>query len=263
MSQMLSGKIALVTGAGSGLGRAISIGFASEGAHIILVGRRATMLQETQEIIHSKNGQAAVYVSDISQREAVEMLKEHVLQQIGVPSILVNAAGVYGEINRISESDPETWIQTLMTNAAGPYLLCRAFVGAMVNKGWGRIINLTSAASLSKPNPQNSAYAVSKVALNYFTRQLAAEVDGTGVTANVLHPGEVKTEMFDAIRKATAPGGDMENWVKWVEDTGGDHPDKSVRRILDLAKPENSHVNGRFLWIEHGLKNSIPSWDTD
>jgi NAD(P)-dependent dehydrogenase (short-subunit alcohol dehydrogenase family) len=260
MSHVLNGKIALVTGAGSGLGQSIAIGLAAQDAELILIGRREHLLRKTQELIRSNGGKSTLYVTDVSIKKEVEELRANVLEKSGIPSILVNAAGIYGEIKPISESDPDLWIQTLMTNAAGPYLICRAFVGAMVEQGWGRIINITSAASLSKPNPKNSAYAVSKVALNHFTRQLAAEVEGSGVTANVLHPGEVKTEMFENIRKSS---GDMAGWVKWVEQTGGDAPEKSTQRILDLVKPESKHINGRFLWIEDGLKKPMPSWQVE
>ena len=89
-----------------------------------------------------------------------------------------------------------------MANTVSAYLTCRAFVGGMIDMGWGRIVNVTSAASLHEPGPINSAYGRSKAALNQFTRHLAAEIAGTGVTANVIHPGDVKTDMWAEIRDA-------------------------------------------------------------
>jgi NAD(P)-dependent dehydrogenase (short-subunit alcohol dehydrogenase family) len=257
----LTGKIALITGAGSGLGQAIAEGLAEHGAELILVGRRENKLESTRRAILSKGGKARVYAADVSRIEEVERLKAAIFQEAGAPSIVVNAAGMYGEIQPIRDSDPALWIQTLLTNTAGPYLISRAFVGEMIRAGWGRIVNLSSAASLAGPNPKNSAYAVSKAALNLFTRQLAAEVEGTGVTANVMHPGEVKTEMFEFIKEASAKEGDMAGWVKRVEETGGDSPEKTVQLILELTGPGSEQVNGRFLWIRNGLKEPLPSWD--
>jgi NAD(P)-dependent dehydrogenase (short-subunit alcohol dehydrogenase family) len=261
MSTVLTGKVVLVTGAGSGIGKVIAVGLAEHGAEVVLIGRREQALNETADLIRSKGGKASSHIADVCQKKDVDIMVQKVLAHTGVPSILVNAAGIYGEINPITIGDPELWIQTLMTNTAGPYLICRAFVNEMVQKGWGRIVNITSAASLAPPRPTNSAYAVSKVALNHFTRQLAVELEGSGVTANVMHPGEVKTEMFEAIKKKASPTGDMSKWVNWVEQTGGDAPEKSVKLILDLIKPESDPINGRFLWIENGLKKAAPSWD--
>ncbi|MDF2964260.1 MAG: family oxidoreductase [Paenibacillus sp.] len=261
MISRLFGKVALITGAGSGLGRAIAIGLAEQGAEVILIGRREQALRETQEIIQALGGNAFWYAADVSVQKDIASMASRVLGHHGIPAVLVNAAGIYGEVKPISQSDPAIWMNTLMTNTAGPYLICRAFAGEMMNTGWGRIVNITSAAALAAPTPSNSAYAVSKVALNHFTRQLAAELQGTGVTANVMHPGEVMTEMFDSIREASCESGGMANWINWVEQTGGDSPEKTVKLILDLLKPESDHINGRFLWIEDGLKKPLPSWD--
>ncbi|QGQ94827.1 SDR family oxidoreductase [Paenibacillus psychroresistens] len=258
---VLLGKIVLVTGAGSGIGRAIAVGLSEQGADVVLVGRRADKLEETAAYILSLSGKAYPIVTDVAKIADVEALAQQVLNDYGTPAILVNAAGVFNEIGPILESNPMGWIETIMINTVSPYLVCRAFAGEMVKQGWGRIINITSAASLAEPEGTNSAYATSKVALNHFTRQLAAELTGTGVTANVFHPGEVKTEMFEAIRANVKVPGELEDWVAWVERTGGDSPDKSVKLINDLLKPESDSINGRFLWIEDGLKSPKHSWD--
>ncbi len=228
----------------------------------MLVGRRVSKLEETKELITANGGRAVIAAADVGNLEEVKGLAHKVLSNYGIPSMLHNGAGVHGEIKPIVESNPEQWVNTFMINTIGPYLICRAFVGEMVKLGWGRIVNMTSAASLAPPRGVNSAYAASKAALNHFTRQLlAAELMGTGVTANVIHPGEVKTEMWEAIREDSVPSGDMRRWVEWVEQTGGDSPEKSVKLILDLLKPESNSITGRFLWIEDGLKKPMPSWD--
>ncbi|MDP6054744.1 MAG: SDR family oxidoreductase, partial [Candidatus Latescibacteria bacterium] len=147
-----------------------------------------------------------------------------------------------------------------------PYLMCRAFVAGMIEAGWGRIVNVTSAAALHPPGPLNSAYGTSKVALNQFTRHLAAELINTGVTANVIHPGDVKTDMWAAIRDGANLLGPeaaaYRAWVQWVDETGGDPPGKAADLILKLMGEESAEVSGRFLWIEDGLQAPIASWDT-
>ena len=123
---------------------------------------------------------------------------------------------------------------------------------------------MTSANALHPPGPLHSAYGTSKAALNHFTRHLAAEVSGTGVTANVIHPGDVKTEMWADIRakaqRLGRPRTPFLQWADWVEKTGGDDPEKAADLILNLMGDEAASVNGQFLWIKDGLQAPIPSW---
>ena len=264
MSGSLKGKVAVVTGAGRGLGRQAALDLAAHGAEVVTVARNEEQLRQTRQSIHQAGGVAHAMPADISRLEAVEDLKQEVEHRFGAVSILVNAAGIFGPIQLIKDSDAKRWTDTLAVNLFGPYFTCRAFVGGMVQKRWGRIINFTSAAALHPPGPLNSAYATSKVALNQFTRHLAAELEGTGVTANVLHPGDVKTEMWAMIRaEAERMGPEAEgyrNWVRWVEKTGGDDPQKAADLVLSLVSDTAAAVNGKFLWIENGLQSPIPSW---
>lgn len=264
MNPDLRGKTAVVTGAGRGLGRETAQLLAARGCTVVLVSRHANQLNETLESIQREGGKAWSCAVDISDRFAVEQLRVEVEARADSVSILVNAAGTFGPIQLIRESDPERWIQTLAVNTIGPYLTTRAFLNGMIQAGWGRIIQFTSAAALHPPGPLNSAYATSKVALNQFTRHLAAEIAGTGVTANVIHPGDVKTEMWAAIAaEAAAMGPEAEpyrQWVHWVDQTGGDPPRKAAELVLRLVSEEASSFNGQFLWIEGGLQAPIPSW---
>jgi NAD(P)-dependent dehydrogenase (short-subunit alcohol dehydrogenase family) len=257
-------KIAVVTGASRGIGRAVAVGLAQQGMRIVLVARGAEQLGITKDMIDQAGGAAWVLPAELGQPAAVEALKTQIIAQIGSPSILINAAGIFGPIQLIKESDPTRWLETLQTNTIAPYLTCRAFVGSMIDQGWGRIINVSSAAALHTPGPATSAYATSKVALNHFTRHLAAEIAGTGVTANVIHPGEVKTEMWADIRdQAEKLGPEAEGyrrWARWVGETGGDPPAKAVDLVFKLLSDEAATINGQFLWIEDGLQPPISSW---
>src|SRR5205823_14035985 len=120
---------------------------------------------------------------------------------------------------------------------------------------------VTSAASLHPPGILNSAYGTSKAGLNQFTRHLAAELEGTGVTANVIHPGDLKTEMWADIKAQVEALGSIaepyRQWVDWVAENGGDPVAKAAKLVLDIAE---SDVNGQFLWIDDPLQPPIPSW---
>lgn len=260
----LQGKVAVVTGASRGLGQRIAVRLAGEGAHVALVARGEAGLRETEREIAERGGRAMVVAADLGDARAVEDVKRAIEGELGVTSILVNAAGVFGPIALVRDSDAAAWMETVAVNLIAPYLTCRAFVGGMMASGWGRIVNVTSAAALHPPGPANSAYATSKAALNQFTRHLAAEVQGSGVTANVIHPGDVKTEMWAYIREAAAgmgaAGEPFLQWADWVETTGGDDPEKAAELVLELMGDAAAKVNGRFLWIRDGLQAPVASW---
>jgi NAD(P)-dependent dehydrogenase (short-subunit alcohol dehydrogenase family) len=243
----LEGRVAVVTGATRGLGKAVADGLRGRGVEVAAVARGADRFR-----------------ADVSDPAAVAKLGKEVQNELGTPTILVNAAGVFGPIEPLTRADPGRWIETLMVDAVGPYLTCREFVPGMLRERWGRIVNLTSAASLHPPGALGSAYATAKVALNQLTRHLAAEVEGTGVTANVIHPGDVKTEMWEDIRAQAgelgAEGDALRQWVDWVEETGGDPPRKTVDLVLRILE---SDISGRFLWIEDPLQPPLPSWGED
>ena len=240
----LEGRVAVVTGASRGVGRAIADALEARGMVVAPVARHSTR-----------------FIADVSDPADVARLRTAVEAELGRPTVLVNAAGIFGPIALIKDSDPKEWVETLMIDAVGPYLVTRAFLAGMLDAGWGRIVSLSSAASLHTPGPLTSAYATAKVALNQFTRHLAAELEGTGVTGNVIHPGDVKTAMWADIRDKTgAVEGDEngdDNWVAWVDKTGGDPPEKAAKLVIDIIE---SDVNGRFLWIDDPLQAPIPSW---
>ena len=260
----LSGKVAVVTGASRGVGHRIAGRLVELGANVALLARDENALKETAENIAKKGVRTLIVSVDLGNPRSIEQMTRAVEADLGAPSILINAAGIFGPIDLVRNSDPAAWIETMMVNSVGPYLTCRAFVGGMIDRGWGRIVNVSSAASLHEPGSLNSAYSTSKTALNRFTRHLAAELAGTGVTANVIHPGDVKTDMWAYVVAESERLGTIADpflqWGGWVEKTGGDAPDKAADLVIDLMSDEAVNVNGQFLWIKDGLQHQIESW---
>ena len=259
-------RVAVVTGASRGLGHDIAVALGRRGHPVVLVARSGTALAGAEEAIRAGGGVAIAVPTDVTDPTAVDALRQRVLDTVGPPLIVVSAAGVFGPIQFVKDSDPDEWIATIMVDAVGPYLMARAFVAGMIDAGWGRIVNISSAAALHPPGPLNSAYGTAKVALNQFTRHLAAELEGTGVTANVIHPGDVKTEMWADIRQralAAGPAAEAyQQWADWVEETGGDPTHKAVDAVLRLCADEAAGITGRFCWIDDPLQAPVPSWDT-
>lgn len=264
MDEVARDRVAVVTGAGRGLGRAVAVALAGRGHPVVGVARDAAQLAETADLVSAAGGRMLTRPTDVADTAAVADLGEFVRAQLGPPAILVNAAGMFGPIAFVRYTAPDDWVRTVMVDGIAPFLTINQFVGGMIDSGWGRIVNITSAASLHPPGPLNSAYATAKVALNQLTRHVAAEIEGTGVTANVIHPGDVKTDMWQDIHDRVAVMGPeaepYRQWADWVAETGGDPPSKAVDLVLRLTSDEGADINGRFCWIEEPLQAPIPSW---
>jgi NAD(P)-dependent dehydrogenase (short-subunit alcohol dehydrogenase family) len=260
-----AGRVAVVTGGGRGLGRGAALALADRGAMVVAVARSAEQLAETERLAGDASGSVTGIAADVADPDAIDHLADQVMERFGPPTILVNAAGVFGPIALIKDVDPREWLGTVMIDAIAPFLTTRAFLAGMLDAGWGRIVNVTSAASLHPPGPLNSAYATAKVALNQLTRHLAAEIAGSGVTANVIHPGDVKTDMWADIRDKVGRMGPEADayraWVEWVAETGGDPPHKAVDLIVRLTSDAGGDTNGQFCWVEDPLQKPIPSWE--
>jgi 3-hydroxybutyrate dehydrogenase len=193
----LKDKIALITGGGRGIGRAIALAFAREGAEVALLARTAQQLEEVAAEIHSTCGTKAIALGcDVSDAESVSRTFASATAQLGRGAdILVNNAGIAESATVLRTSD-ELWQRHLAVNLTGTFLCTRAALPPMIERGWGRIINIASIAGKTGA-PYISAYTASKHGVLGLTKCVALEVAMKGVTVNAICPGYVETEMAE------------------------------------------------------------------
>ncbi len=191
--KVLTGKVALITGASKGLGKSIALALGGVGAKLALVSRDTSLLRETAEAARASGAEAEVFTTDVTDEAQVRELETAVLSRFGPVHILVNNAGINIRKN-LTEFTLEEWDRVMRTNLTGVFLLCRSFIPSMKGLGYGRIINLTSIMS-HVALPGRTAYAASKTALLGFTKALALELAPEGITVNGISPGPIATEM--------------------------------------------------------------------
>jgi NAD(P)-dependent dehydrogenase (short-subunit alcohol dehydrogenase family) len=189
----LNGKTAIITGGGSGIGQGVAQRLASEGANVVICGRRKDHLDEVLGLILDKGGEGMAIQADVSDVEDVENLVEKTQQTYGGVDILINNAGIGGS-GPIHNHDIQTWDKVMAINLRGPFLTSRAVLPGMREKSQGHIINISSEAGLEYYQG-NGAYGVSKHALNALSEFIQRENQDFGVRVDTICPGMVITEM--------------------------------------------------------------------
>jgi len=200
LSGALSGKVALVTGAGRGIGRAIAIAFAAEGAAVALAARSRAELAEVAAEVRARDGRALAIPTDVTQDGAVEALVEQTLADLGRLDILVTSAGT-AAFGPVADSKPADWDGMLTLNLRAVMVCCRAVLPAMIRQRSGTILNVSSIAT-KRALPGSAVYTATKAAIESFSRVLAEELRAHGVRVGVLVPGAVDTPIWDALGSA-------------------------------------------------------------
>lgn len=189
----LEGKVAVVTGASRGLGKAMAVALAAEGVRVALLSRTESDLDGTSGEIAAAGGDAAVYITDVVREDEVKKTQAKILAHFGGVNILINNAGLALR-KPVTDLTFDEWRSVMETNVNSAYLMCHSFVPAMKGQGYGRILNIASImASISRPG--RTAYSASKSALLGFTRSLALELAPERITVNSISPGLFATEL--------------------------------------------------------------------
>ncbi|NLZ49777.1 MAG: glucose 1-dehydrogenase [Clostridiales bacterium] len=190
----LLGKVAIVTGASAGMGRAIALLFAKEGASVVAVARRKERLDELVEIAKEYEGSILAFQGDVSKKEDNEKMIDFAVEKFGKLDILVNNAGIMDEMMPVGEVEDELWNKVMSVNLNGPFYACRKAVNLMVNQGSGNIINVASIGGLNGCKA-GAAYTASKHALLGLTKNIAFMYADKGIRCNSICPGGVSTEI--------------------------------------------------------------------
>jgi NAD(P)-dependent dehydrogenase (short-subunit alcohol dehydrogenase family) len=246
MAMELQGKTAVVTGAGTGVGRELACEFARAGAKVACCGRREALLAQTVGRIEMEGGTALAIQTDVTDRAQVEQMVARTLAEFGRIDLLFNNAGSFRSVAPVWEVVPETWWRDVTTNLYGSLLCCRAVLPHMRARNSGIIVNMDGGGGAHGPNLAGSGYGCSKAALLRFTEGLARELelDGSAVLVFCINPGFVRTEMTESI-VSTPTGVKWQGFVQeWIEKGIGKQPWECARATMKLLAIAGPELNG-------------------
>jgi 3-oxoacyl-[acyl-carrier protein] reductase len=250
MGAMIESRVtALVTGATGGLGTAIAERLVADGLRVVLAGRAAGPVAALADRLHRADDRADVHgeVCQLGVEGEAPALMDRLRRGGWLPDVLVNNAAVQGPLGPFLTADWTEWTRTLAVDLLAPALLARLALPAMLERGWGRIINI-SGGGATGPRPDFSAYAAAKAGLVRFTETLAEELDGTGITVNAVAPGAMNTRMLDEVLQAGPARASREYEAsarRAVE--GGVPPSRAAALVSWLASRASDGLSGRLL----------------
>jgi 3-oxoacyl-[acyl-carrier protein] reductase len=244
----LSGKVALVTGAGQGIGRAIAQRLAESGAKVCINDINPGTAQGTAETIQAKGGQAMEFVVSVTDKMSVGAMVQTVVEQWGRLDILVNNAGIEPTAS-ILEMEESDWDNTLAVNLKGTFLCSQAAGRIMSSQGGGVIVNIASIAGHSIPITLRSAYCASKAGIVGFTKECAREFAEYGIRVNAVCPGVIITPMTEKLRHNEAM---MAKWMQEIPQRRLGEADEVAELVLFLCSDSASYIAGQAIHVDGG-----------
>lgn len=252
---LLKNRSAVVTGGGRGIGKAIALALAREGASLCLVSRTKSELAATEKDIRSCGAKVISWAADVSSEETAQTAVQKCREAYGGIDILVNSAGIIGPIGPLEEEESQDWRRTLDINLTGTFLFMKAALPSMKKRRSGKIINL-SGGGASGAFPMHAAYAATKAATVRLTETVAEEVKEFNIQINAIAPGPVNTKMYDEMLKAGRRGGESEyKRLMDQEKSGGTPPERAAALAVFLASEVSGSLTGRLIsavWDDWG-----------
>ncbi|MEO8100233.1 MAG: glucose 1-dehydrogenase [Acidobacteriota bacterium] len=244
----LTDRVAVVTGGTSGLGRAIAVGLAQHGAHVVPTGRRREQLEQACAEIRAAGRRTLVQVSDVGSRSSIDALRDAVLAEFGRVDILVNAAGITSREPTATQQEAK-WLEVIDTHLNGAFRACQSFYEPLKASQWGRIINIASLASYRSFH-QVAAYSAAKAGMLSLTKSLASEWAADGIMVNAIAPGVFPTDLNRASIMGTQRGKEL---LMRTPMARFGKPEELVGAAVLLASDGASFLTGQCIAVDGGF----------